>query len=258
MSVLVMEKVSKYFGGIQAVEKVDAKVVRGRITAIIGPNGAGKTTLFNTISGIYPPTEGRIFFLDEKRDITGEAAHLISHMGISRTFQNIRLFANLTVLDSVKIGFHPRTRACFLGAILPFLASAEEREITLAGLKVLDFVGLGNEAGLPAGSLPYGKQRLVEIARALAASPTLLLLDEPAAGMNPTESEDLMSLIRKIRDSGITVLMIEHQMQVVMEISDYVYVLDNGEKISEGTPSKVCNDAKVVEAYLGCDHGANQ
>ncbi|MHC5039907.1 MAG: ABC transporter ATP-binding protein [Planctomycetota bacterium] len=257
MTILRLDKVSKNFSGIKAVQQVDALVEENRITAIIGPNGAGKTTLFNTISGIYPPSEGRIFYRGD-RDITGQAAHRTATMGISRTFQLIRLFTNLTVLDNVKIGFHSRTRAGFFGAIFPFLSRREEEEITEAGLKSLDFVGLGTDAGLQAGSLPYGKQRLVEIARALAGSPSLLLLDEPAAGMNPTESEQLMDLIRKIRDSGITVLLIEHHMRVVMEISDFVYVLDHGEKIAEGTPAEVSGNTQVIEAYLGRDEEANK
>jgi branched-chain amino acid transport system ATP-binding protein len=254
MTMLRLEKVSKHFGGIRAVSDVDAGIEEGRVTAIIGPNGAGKTTLFNTISGIYPPTSGAIAF--GTRDITGMAPHRVATLGVARTFQHIRLFATLTVLDNVRIGFHARTRAGFIGAVLPFIAREEERDITLSGVQCLDFVGLGTEAGKVAGSLPYGKQRLVEIARALASQPKLILLDEPAAGMNPTESEALMALVRKICAAGVTVLLIEHDMRVVMGVSDYVYVLDHGEKIAEGTPDAVCRNEKVIEAYLGCeDHG---
>ena len=255
-ALLQIDNVSRFFGGIKAVVNVTAEARRGLITSIIGPNGAGKTTLFNTITGIFPPSMGDIRFQGET--ITNYQPHRVSKLGVSRTFQNIRLFANLTVLDNVRIGFHTRTKAGFWGALLPFLAWNEESDITHAGIKYLDFVGLGSEVGMEAGNLPYGKQRLLEIARALAGSPTLLLLDEPAAGMNRVETEELMALIHRIRDAGVTVLLIEHDMHFVTGISDFVYVIDHGELISEGPPEVVVNDPKVIEAYLGSEAVAGQ
>lgn len=253
--VLSIKGVCKFFGGVKAVTDVTFDVPESKITSVIGPNGAGKTTLFNCITGIYDPTAGLIQFRGAQSDFTDITAwrpDRVAYRGISRTFQNIRLFKTLTVMQNVKLGFHPRTRAGVLGALLPLPSSKrEEREISLAALKCLDFVGLADKAGTQAGDLAYGNQRRVEIARALASSPSLLLLDEPAAGMNPQETEDLMVLIRKILDAGITVILIEHDMKLVMRISDTVFVLDHGELIAGGSPDEVSGNPKVIEAYLG-------
>ena len=253
--ILTVDKLTMDFGGLRALDCLDLEVNAGEIVALIGPNGAGKSTFFNCITGIYLPTGGDVYLTPpqgRKKKINGLKPNQVTKKGMARTFQNIRLFTEMTVLENIMIGRHCRTKASILGALFKSRSTIrEEKKIVDESYRILVKIGLTDAVNMKAKNLPYGAQRRLEIGRALATEPFLLLLDEPAAGMNPLETKELDDLIISLRDEGMAILLIEHDMKLVMSLSDRIYVMDYGKKIAQGTPSEIRTDPTVIKAYLG-------
>lgn len=250
MKLLEIRNLSKSFGGVQAVNDVSFSVDKGKIVAVIGPNGAGKTTLFNLMTGIYPPSSGSVSM--HNQEITKLTAYQVAELGIARTFQNLQIFSNMTVLENVMVGRHTKSKTGFIGAVFPLgPVQREERTIVEKSFEKLALIGLADKAMKTANNLPYGQQKMLEIARAIALEPELLLLDEPAAGLNSTETRELVDIIYNLRDQGVTIILVEHDMETVMEIADKLVVLDFGNKLAEGTPYEIQNNQEVITAYLG-------
>ncbi len=252
MPLLEVKALTKRFGGVMALDHISLRVDENEIVGLIGPNGAGKTSLFNCVTGLLRADGGEIFFQGGPGRLNGLPCHKILEAGVARTFQNLRVFKNMTVLENVATGFHSRTKTGLLDAFLRTRRlRAEEKMVFSKSMEFLRLIGLQNQGNEIAGQLPYGSQKRLEIARALACDPKLLLLDEPVAGMNPSEKQEVTALIRKIRQRGVAVLLIEHDMKFVMPLSDRVVVMDEGEKIAEGSAEEVQKNPRVIQAYLG-------